>query len=427
MKLVVLDDDPTGTQTVHGIPVLTEWSESSLRAEFDSESPAFFILTNTRAMDPAEAEKVNTEIAKSLKSAANGNPFTVASRSDSTLRGHFPLETDVLNRELGPFDGILLIPYFEAGGRLTIGDVHYVREDDQLIPAAETPFAKDAAFGFKSSNLRDYVEEKTGGRISRDDVVSIPAGISAGEINGILMNLTDSAHCVVNVASPEELAVFRDGLALAEAAGKRFLFRSAAELVRAWLRQEPSGLLDRETLGIGTGAGLVVAGSYVPKTTAQLVALGESGFVEVVELEVPALLSDARDGEIRRTCDAMNRLLAAGCDTLVMTSRKLVSSADPGESLRIGNAVSTALVEIVSCLQNPPAWIIAKGGITSSDVATDSLNIRRSMVMGQLLPGVPVWKTGSESRFPGIPYIVFPGNVGGAESLVEAVSRCRGE
>lgn len=427
MKLVVLDDDPTGTQTVQGIPVLTEWSESSLRAEFQSESPAFFILTNTRAMDAAEAERVNVEIAENLNSSANGLPFTVVSRSDSTLRGHFPLETDVLNCELGPFDGILLIPYFEAGGRLTIDDVHYVRENDQLIPAAETPFAKDATFGFHSSNLRDYVEEKTGGRVSRDDVVSIPAGISAGEINGILMNLTDSTHCIVNAASRAELSVFCAGLALAEAAGKRFLFRSAAELVRAWLRQEPSGLLDGETLGIGTGAGLVVAGSYVPKTTSQLVALCESGLVEVVELEVRALLADTRAGEIRRACDTMNRLLASGRDTLVMTSRELISSADPGESLRIGNAVSSALVEIVSSLESTPSWIIAKGGITSSDVATRSLGINRAMIMGQILPGVPVWKTGLESRFPGIPYIVFPGNVGGSDSLVEAVSRCSAE
>lgn len=427
MKLVILDDDPTGTQTVRGIPILTEWGDSALRAEFESKSPAFFILTNTRAMEAEGAARVNTEVARALKGAAGGSPFTVMSRSDSTLRGHFPLETEVLDRELGPFDGILLIPYFEAGGRVTMDDVHYVREGDELIPAGETPFARDAAFGFTSSNLRDYVEEKTGGRILRSEVVSIPAGISEDEIAGVLTGMVGSTYGIVNVANPGELAVFRDGLALAEAGGKRFLFRTAAELVRAWLRQEVSGLLDRKELGIAAGAGLVIAGSYVPKTTAQLGALCGSGLVEVVELEVPALLADSRDGEIRRVCDVMNRLLAAGRDTLVMTSRELVSSADPRESLRIGNAVSRALVEIVSGLECAPAWILAKGGITSSDVATASLGIRRAVVMGQLLPGVPVWKTGVESRFPGIPYIVFPGNVGGEGSLVEAVSRCRGE
>ncbi len=427
MKLVILDDDPTGTQTVQGIPVLTEWSQPSLRAEFQNDDPAFFILTNTRAMDPAGAERVNTEIARNLKSAAGVRQFTVISRSDSTLRGHFPLETDVLERELGPFDATLLIPYFEAGGRLTIGDVHYVREGSELIPAAETPFAKDAAFGFRSSNLRDYVEEKTEGRVSRNDVFPIPAGISPEQIRYLLMDLTNSACGIVNAASPAELAGFREGLALAEAVGKRFLFRTAAEFVRAWLRQEPSALLDRATLGCGDGPGLVVAGSYVPKTTGQLERLQESGHVETVEIDVSALLTESRSGEILRASDTMNSLLSSGHNALVMTSRKLLASVDPGESLRIGNAVSTALVEIVSKLGIEPAWIIAKGGITSSDVATGSLGIRRAIVMGQLLPGVPVWQTGSESRFPGIPYLVFPGNVGGPGALAEAVSRCLGE
>jgi uncharacterized protein YgbK (DUF1537 family) len=108
-----------------------------------------------------------------------------------------------------------------------------------------------------------------------------------------------------------------------------------------------------------------------------------------------------------------------------MTSRELITSDDPAESLRIGESISTALVELVQTLQVKPAWLIAKGGITSSDVATKALGIRRAEVLGQILPGVPVWSADAGSKFPDLPYIVFPGNVGTANSLREAVDRCR--
>ena len=172
-KLVVLDDDPTGTQTVNDVPVLTVWDVETLRAEFAQPGPCFYVLTNSRSLPSDAARELNREIARHLREAVWRNEgfasepaharqlcsraFTLISRSDSTLRGHYPLETDVLAEELGPFDATILIPYFEAGGRYTIGDNHYVAEGESLVPAAETPFARDAAFGYRSSHLRDYV------------------------------------------------------------------------------------------------------------------------------------------------------------------------------------------------------------------------------------------------------------------------------
>jgi uncharacterized protein YgbK (DUF1537 family) len=73
----------------------------------------------------------------------------------------------------------------------------------------------------------------------------------------------------------------------------------------------------------------------------------------------------------------------------------------------------------VESITTRPRYILAKGGITSSDVATLGLHVKRAMVLGQTLPGVPVWHLGTESRFPGLVYIVFPGNVGDENSLVE--------
>ena len=174
--LVVLDDDPTGTQTVVDIPVLTERSVDALCAELQSDFPAFYILTNSRSLPEAEAIQLNQQIGQNLLAASRqtGRDFALVSRSDSTLRGHFPAEMDALAEVLEQqFDGWLLIPFFLEGGRFTIDDIHYVQEGDELIPAGETPFAKDSTFGYQSSNLRAWVAEKTNGRIPASDVLSI--------------------------------------------------------------------------------------------------------------------------------------------------------------------------------------------------------------------------------------------------------------
>ena len=68
--LVVLDDDPTGTQSVHGISVLTEWSVDALRAELESAMPAVYLLTNSRSMPLAQAQALNAEIGRNIQAAA---------------------------------------------------------------------------------------------------------------------------------------------------------------------------------------------------------------------------------------------------------------------------------------------------------------------------------------------------------------------
>jgi hypothetical protein len=57
--LVVLDDDPTGTQTVYGVTVLTEWSIDTLKKEFESSPSCFFILTNSRALGTDEVGELD--------------------------------------------------------------------------------------------------------------------------------------------------------------------------------------------------------------------------------------------------------------------------------------------------------------------------------------------------------------------------------
>ena len=85
-KVVVLDDDPTGTQTVHDIPILTEWPVETLQKELENDLPAFYLLTNSRSFSLTQARSMNAEIGHKLVEAAQraNRQFVAVSRSDST-------------------------------------------------------------------------------------------------------------------------------------------------------------------------------------------------------------------------------------------------------------------------------------------------------------------------------------------------------
>jgi len=429
-KVVVLDDDPTGTQTVHNTPVLTEWSVEALESELQKEFPAFYILTNSRSLTLPAARSLNADIGRNLVEAgrrANRN-FVVVSRSDSTLRGHFPGEVEALASALGEnFDGCIVIPFFLEGGRYTVGDIHYVEEEGWLVPSAETEFARDSVFGYSSSNLRDWVEEKTRGRVLSEDVVSIsiedlrmggPAGITAR-----LSSLQGSKICVVNAAGYRDVEVFVKGLLDAEAQGRHFLYRSAASFVRVRAGISPRPLLSSSDLDTPTqGGGLTLVGSYVPKTTRQLKKLLALPHMTGVEMDVEELLNGDRSrAEIDRVRRTAESLLQSEKEVVIYTSRRLMTAGHAEGDLSIGSRVSEALTTTLQRIDAKLRYLIAKGGITASDVATKGLNVRRALVLGQILPGVPVWRLGPESRYAGIPYIVFPGNVGGDDALAETV------
>ncbi|MCL2374585.1 MAG: hydroxyacid dehydrogenase, partial [Treponema sp.] len=174
-KIIVLDDDPTGIQTVHGVSVYTDWTDQSIEAGFDEASPIFFILTNSRGMTAAETAAAHREIGASIArtSAKKQQEFIIISRSDSTLRGHYPLETESLKNaaeaQTGKeFDGEIICPFFLEGGRLTAENIHYVKTGDVMVPAAQTEFAKDRTFGYRHSDLAEWVEEKTNGAFKKE-------------------------------------------------------------------------------------------------------------------------------------------------------------------------------------------------------------------------------------------------------------------
>jgi len=432
--LVVLDDDPTGTQTVRDIAVVTTWDVATLTAELTATPACFYILTNSRSLTPAATRALHVELATNLHaaSAATRRPVVVASRSDSTLRGHYPLETDTLAEILGPFDVTFLTPYFEAGGRYTLNDIHYVAERDHLVPAAETPFARDAAFGYRSSHLPSYVEEKTVGRTRAANVATISIDLlRAGGPLAIaekIRALPRGSVCIVNAAAPRDIEVFAAATLAAESAGSRLLYRTAAGFVAARIGQSPQHALLAPTAFRLPNAhgGLTLVGSYVPKTTAQLTALLATPDLSAIELSVADLLDETQRGPaLASAIGAMNAALSAGRDTVVYTSRQLITSTDAAASLAIGRRVSDALVYLVQHLAVTPRYLIAKGGITSSDTATLGLGVRRALVLGQALPGVSVWKLGPEAKFPGLGYVVFPGNVGADSALAELIGKLR--
>jgi len=435
-KLVVLDDDPTGTQTIHGLPVLTEWSVPTLRAELDTDLPAFYILTNSRSFTLSVARKINAEIGHNLLEAAQqaGREFAVVSRSDSTLRGHFPGEIEALADALAQsYDGWIINPFFLEGGRYTINDVHYVDEAGVLVPAGETEFARDRAFGYSASNLRHWVEEKTAGKIAAGDVASISIEDLRRQgpesVASFLMTLCGGRACVVNAAGYRDLEVFVLGLLAAEARGKKFLFRTAASFVQVRSGLSPRPLLTYSDLELTpAGGGLIVVGSYVPRSTDQVDSLLTLTDILHTQINVEGLLNDQlREDEIRRVVKEVDQALHNGNDIVIFTSRDLLTGKDARTSLEIGQKISQGLVSIVKRIKTAPRYILAKGGITSSDIATRALNIKKALVLGQILPGVPIWQLGAESRFPNLAYIVFPGNVGGADALVDVVRQLKAD
>ena len=172
-KIIVLDDDPTGSQTVHSCLLLTQWDVETLKLGLVDEAPIFFVLTNTRALAPEAARQVTAEVCQNLKRAiaqVGIEDFLVVSRSDSTLRGHYPIETDAIAQELGSFDAHFLTPAFFEGGRITRDSIHYLHVDGQPVPVHETEFARDSVFGYHHSYLPDYVAEKTQGTIAAEAV-----------------------------------------------------------------------------------------------------------------------------------------------------------------------------------------------------------------------------------------------------------------
>ncbi|MGN0193916.1 MAG: four-carbon acid sugar kinase family protein [Pseudoramibacter sp.] len=438
-KIVVLDDDPTGVQTVHDITVYTNWHLDTMRDAFLEDHSLFYVLTNSRGMTQDETTAAHHDIAAAVDAAskATGRDYLYISRSDSTLRGHYPLETMLLKaayeKDTGrTIDGEVMCPFFKEGGRFTIDDVHYVQEGENLVPAAETEFAKDPTFGYHHSDIKDYIEEKTDGAFKAKDCISISLqdlrALNYDVIEAQLLSVQGFNKVIVNAIDYVDVKVFCVALYRAMAKGKNFMFRSAAALVKVMGGVSDQPLLTREdmiTQETDRG-GLIVVGSHTKKTTAQVEQLSELSNLQMIEFDATKVQDDlAFNAEIDRCLKAEEEAISSGITVCIYTTRKLIK-ADTGnkeDELRLSVKISDAVQSLVGRLQIAPAFVIAKGGITSSDVGTKALAVTKANVLGQIEPGIPVWQTGPDSRFPEMPYVIFPGNVGSESTLKEAAEK----
>jgi uncharacterized protein YgbK (DUF1537 family) len=431
-KIIVLDDDPTGSQTVHSCLLLMQWDVETLRLGLADEAPIFFVLTNTRALTPEKAATVTRQVCHALKQAIaleNVQDFLVVSRSDSTLRGHYPIETDVIAEELGPFDAHFLTPAFFEGGRTTRNSIHYLKVNGVDTPVHETEFARDSVFGYHHSYLPDYVEEKTGGRITATQVERfLLAEIRAG-VSDRLLSLHQNQCCVVDAEIQADLNRFAADVLVAASQGKRFLFRSAASLLTALAALPPQPIAAEEMAKYVRGGkpGVVVVGSHVKKTTEQLQYLLEQPGIVGVEVKVSQLLEPSGNPAaelLMQVLDCVNAIHAEGNTPVVYTSRQELTFDSVQTRLDFGEAVSALLMEVICNLPQDIGFLISKGGITSNDTLSKGLALQTARLLGQVLAGVSMVRTpDTHSQFPALPVVLFPGNVGDATALAIVYQR----
>jgi uncharacterized protein YgbK (DUF1537 family) len=245
------------------------------------------------------------------------------------------------------------------------------------------------------------------------------------ELGSIIETFIDGHFKVViiNAITRRDLEVVSLALLKAEKSGHQFLFRTAASIIPVLTGQAPLDELDcgdlllKEDIG-----GLIIVGSYVPRTTHQLNDLLQNNHLESFELSVRDILDQVKDQSLALPVStAIEQHLKTGKDVVLYTSREPVMGKDEHESLQIINQVASTINRVVQAISIKPRFVIAKGGITSSDIATKCFDVTRALVLGQILPGVPVWQL--DGKWPGLTYVVFPGNVGTDTSLSEAYKK----
>ena len=453
LKIVVFDDDPTGSQTLHGCPLLLRWDRATLRRGLAHPSPFLFVLANTRALDPLAAAERLRAICRELRpalaaaqAAGELGQWLLVSRGDSTLRGHFPLEVDVLAEELGPFDATLLVPAFLPGGRTTRDGVHLF----QGQPVHTTPFARDRLFGYRTSHLPAWVEEKSAGRIPAAAVQQISLAeldrAAAGGLQQLctrLAGLQGNPCVAVDAERPRQLAALGAAVreltapAAAERWGRprRFLFQCAASLLNGLVELGPQPLDPAGLGGLcrrdGHGRplpGLVLVGSHVHLADAQLerlLAEPGCGGLELAVAQLARVLERPAPQELLASLESqwaerLEEVLADGRTPVLYTSRGELHCRHAAERRRLGLALAGLMARLAARLAPRLGYLISKGGITSHTLLADGLALAWVELQGQLFPGLSLVLTPADAAVPRLPVVTFPGNLGDADSLVVA-------
>jgi uncharacterized protein YgbK (DUF1537 family) len=426
-KLIVLDDDPTGSQTVHSCPLLLRWDAGSLRRGLAHPSPLLFVLANTRALGADAARARVREICRALKpalawaqAAGHLDRWMVVSRGDSTLRGHFPLEVEVLNEELGPFDATFLAPAFLPGGRTTVDGVHLL--DGQ--PVHTTPFARDRLFGYSTSHLPAWVEQKSGGRIPAASVPRLTGAEldAASALEHRLQVLPRGCVVAVDGQRIEQLQALGTAIHGLSRHGRRFTAQCAASLINGLVPLPPQPLSAQKLAGLRRRdaqgqplPGLVLVGSHVPLADAQLERLLQQSGCAGLELPVVRLAEAAETAWMKAEwLEQLQQRLRAGTTPVLYTSRGELSLGSEAERRRLGLALAALMARLVGALAPQLGYVISKGGITSHTLLEQGLHCDQVELQGQVMPGLSLVLAAD------LPVITYPGNLGTPTGLLEA-------
>jgi uncharacterized protein YgbK (DUF1537 family) len=412
MLTVILDDDPTGTQSASDVTVLLDWDERELVRVLRSEG-SVYLQTNSRAISAAEAAALAERIRAQIAAAESelGEKILVVLRGDSTLRGHVFVESDVFAEESAP---ILFVPAFPQGGRTTVGSVHRVVIAGVNTPVGQTEFAQDPVFGYRNSNLVAFVKEK-GDRMAVPVPLDELRRTNGLAVSAALLSAGPHEFVVPDVETDDDIRLIHAGLLDAVALGLDVVVRSGATLAALCAGRLSTAYLDRPLVA-PPGAILVVCGSHTNGATAQLEAVtARFGWEPIV---IPTAGAYDNPGGAARTAVEQARLQLAEHGIAIVCSERVRHDAD--NTLRHGELVMEALITAVRALATSAAVVISKGGITSAEVARTGLSAARAHVRGQVLAGVSVWDL-PPSGFATV-QIVVPGNVGDANTIVDVIT-----
>lgn len=411
MKTIILDDDPTGTQSASGVDVLLEW-DADLIEQALGRADAVYLLTNTRAVPEGEAVALLERTRAEAEEAGHrlGERVHIVLRGDSTLRGHVFPETAVFT---GDHSVIVFVPAFPEGGRTTIDGTHYVRIGDETLPAHETEYAQDPVFPFRSGHLPDYVREQSGREAAHFGLAGLRDG--AAEFRAALRDAVPGTVLLPDAETGDDVRIIAQAVTAAWADGADVVVRSASPLAAAIAGVESDGLLPSPLVAEPVTA-LLVCGSHTIGATRQLAPVEAAfGAVEIVPTS-DALQDAAATG--RAVADAVRARLAATGFAAISSERERDASHN---TLDHGERVMIALTSATAALRSSVEVVVSKGGITSAEVARVGLGARRARVLGQVLPGVSVWSVVTPEDEEKL-YVVVPGNVGDPSTLVDVLA-----
>ncbi len=414
----VLDDDPTGTQSVANAPVIL-WSHRNDEDPLVPSDDVVYHLTNTRAFTPQAAGDFVTRVVERI--VASVPSARIVLRGDSTLRGHMYEEYQAAAKathEETPV--LLLVPAMPDAGRITVNGVHYVVDGDTRRPVASTPYAADPRLGYRNSHLLQWAEERSGGslRATRGRVVTLDdlRANGAGSVTNAITTLSQAGHasvCAVDAETDDDLKVVARGLVAAEDAGARVLVRSAPPFA-AILGNSLATSLRPMPLSDNV---LVVCGSFVPLATRQLASLAKDYPGAIVEADIDALLGTPLAEQVRLADLLDTRLRDLNVAVLATPRHPPTSEMSFDDSLHIAETLAGVLRQMATL----PNVVIAKGGITSATVASQGLGADTALVEGPAMTGVAIWRVDNDSTATRL--LVVPGNVGCDDLLTDLVSR----